>query len=141
MRLTRFTDYAMRSLFYMACKPDQLVTVGQIAKTYNISQNHLVKVVQDLVKHGYVTSVKGRGGGMRLAKSPDELNLGQIVRNFEPDMKLIDCVGCQIHGDCTLPGPLHKAIGAFVRVLDEYTLADIVRGSPGMPALFDKAIL
>lgn len=140
MRLTRFTDYAMRVLFFMACKPQDLVTVGQIAKTYKISQNHLVKVVQDLVRHGYVTSVKGRGGGMRLAKAPSELNLGQIVRKFEPDMQLIDCVGCHIHGECSLPGPLHKAVAAFIKVLDEYTLEDIVRTSPKMPILFESVL-
>lgn len=139
MRLTRFTDYAMRVLFFMACKPNELVTVGQIAKTYDISQNHLVKVVQDLVRHGYVVSTKGRGGGMRLAIPPNQLNLGQIVRKFEPDMQLIDCIGCHIHSACTLPGPLHKAVSAFIRVLDEYTLDDIVRTSPNMPALFEFA--
>jgi Rrf2 family transcriptional regulator, nitric oxide-sensitive transcriptional repressor len=137
MRLTRFTDYAMRVLFYLATKNDKLVTVGEIAKIYEISQHHLVKVVQDLVKYGYVESVKGRGGGMRLAIAPSEINLGAIVRRFEPEMKLIDCVGCHIAGACSLPGPLHKAVIAFINVLSEYSLQDIVSSSPQMASLLE----
>lgn len=135
MRLTRFTDYAMRVLFYLASHSNQLVTVGEIAKKYQISQHHLVKVVQDLVKYGYVESTKGRGGGMRLAMDAAKINLGVVVRKFEPDMNLIDCVGCHIAPACSLPGPLHKAVAAFLGVLNEYSLADIINSSPQMAEL------
>lgn len=125
----------MRVLLYLATKPKELATVSKIAQTYEISRHHLVKVVQNLVRFGYVESVKGRGGGMRLALGADKIVLGQVVRKMEPDMHLIDCVGCQIATACRLPGPLHKAISAFVRVLDEYSLQDLIQSSDGIEDL------
>jgi len=132
MKLTKYTDYAMRVLFFLATKPSGFATVHEVANAYKISRNHLVKVVQNLVKFGYVESTKGRGGGMRLARPAAQIVLGQLIRKMEPEMHLIDCVGCQIASACKLPGPLHRAITAFVHVLDEYNLQDIVASSNGI---------
>jgi Rrf2 family nitric oxide-sensitive transcriptional repressor len=109
--------------------------VSEVAETYKISRNHLVKVVQNLVKFGYVESTKGRGGGMKLAQDSSKIVLGQVVRKMEPDMHLIDCIGCEVARVCKLPGPLHKAISAFIHVLDEYSLSDIVNSSEGITDL------
>lgn len=122
----------MRVLFFLATKPDDYGTVSEVADAYKISRNHLVKVVQDLVKFGYVESIRGRGGGMKLAQNPDKIVLGQVVRKMEPDMHLIDCVGCEVANVCKLPGPLHKAVSAFIHVLDEYSLSDIIQSSNGI---------
>lgn len=137
MRLSRYTDYAMRILFYLASKPDQLATVAQIAKTYDISKHHLVKIVQDLVKFGYVQSTKGRGGGMKLAMRAEDIKLGQIIRKTEADLQLVDCIGCHIASACALPGPLHKAVAAFIHILDGYSLHDIVTASPDIAGLLN----
>jgi Rrf2 family nitric oxide-sensitive transcriptional repressor len=136
MRLTRYTDYAIRVLLFLASRKE-LTTVGEIADFYQISQNHLVKIVQDLVKYKYIESFKGRNGGMRLLKTPDKINLGEFVKRFEPDMRLIDCIGCKIAGSCSLPAPLHKALAAFVQVLDQYNLQDIIDSSENLPFIFE----
>lgn len=135
MRLTRYTDYALRVLLFLAPR-SELTTVGEIANFYKISQNHLVKIVQDLVKYEYIESFKGRGGGMRLLKSPDKINLGEFVKRFEPDMRLIDCIGCKIAGSCALPLPLNRAVAAFLQVLDQYSLQDIVDSSENLSIIF-----
>lgn len=132
MRLTLFTDYAIRVLLYLAAEPERLVTVGEIAKKYDVSQHHLVKVVQDLVKNGYVKSTKGRGGGMRLAAAPHEINVGKIVKQFEPEMQMIDCDNCPLCGNCSLPRPMNEAVIAFLGVLNKYSLKDIIETSPNL---------
>ncbi|MCB2050269.1 MAG: Rrf2 family transcriptional regulator [Novosphingobium sp.] len=132
MRLTRYTDYAFRVLFHAAVNNDRAVPVSEIARTFDISQNHLVKVVHDLVKSGYLVSTRGRSGGVSLARPADQIRLGEVVRHTEPDMHLIDCVGCLILPACRLPRPMEEAINAFVATLDRYTLADIVRQSDGL---------
>ncbi len=135
MRLTRYTDFAMRVLFHLGVNDGKIVPISAIAQAYGISQNHLVKVVHDLVKTGYLESVRGRSGGVRLARPAAAINLGAVIRHTEPDMRLIDCVGCAIASACTLPKPLFEATAAFVAVLDRYTLADILRDSPGLKSL------
>lgn len=132
MRLTLFTDYAIRVLLFLANEPERLVTVGEIAKKYDVSQHHLVKVVQDLVKNGYVKSTKGRGGGMRLAVQPQEINIGEIVKKFEPEMQMIDCTDCPLCGNCSLPKLMAEAVIAFLGVLNKYSLKDIMETSPQM---------
>ena len=139
MRLTTYTDYAMRTLFFLATNPNRKVTVGEIAKFYDISQNHLVKVVQDLVKGQYIISSKGRGGGMVLAMPASEINLGEVIKLTEPEMKLIDCVGCTIVKTCKLPSPLKKAVAAFVEVLNQYSLQDIIKTGPELDSLMNVA--
>lgn len=132
MHLTRHTDYALRVLLHLAVNPGRPVPISAIASAYGISQNHLVKVVHGLVQSGLLVSTRGRSGGVALAKPPEQIRLGQVVADTEPDMQLVDCAGCAIAGVCALPQPLQDATRAFISVLDGYTLADIVGTSPGL---------
>lgn len=137
MRLTRYTDYAMRVLLYLASQPDdRLSSIGEIARGYAISQNHLMKVVNDLVRAGYIESVRGRFGGIRLARHADTINVGQVVRHTEDDFDLVDCDGCVIAPACGLTGVLHEATLAFLAVLDSYSLADVQAGRNDLLRLF-----
>ncbi|HEU5482492.1 MAG TPA: Rrf2 family transcriptional regulator [Sphingomicrobium sp.] len=126
MRLKSYTDYALRVLMHLAARPDRLATIGEIARTYRISHNHLMKVVHDLRKEGYLDSVRGRSGGVRLARPADEIRIGDVVRHTEGGFDLVDCASCVIARACSLTGALHRALAAFMAVLDDYTLADLV---------------
>jgi Rrf2 family transcriptional regulator, nitric oxide-sensitive transcriptional repressor len=126
MKLTRYTDYAMRVLMHLAARPDRLASIGEMARTYRISQNHLMKVVHDLRKVGYLDSVRGRSGGVRLARRPEDIRVGDVVRHTEGGFDLVDCGSCVIARACSLTGALHEALAAFMAVLDGYTLADLV---------------
>ena len=142
MRLTVHTDYALRVLMYLALKEDRLATIGEIAKSYGISKNHLMKVVYELGVAGYVETVRGRGGGLRLAKPVKSIGLGGVVRYTEPDMAIVSCfepvnAPCTIHPGCVLKRALKKAADAFVEVLDSYTLDDLVRPRGKLAALLD----
>lgn len=139
MRLTRYTDYAMRVLFYLGVNRDRPVPVSEIARSYAISQNHLVKVVHDLVRGGFLTSTRGRSGGVALALPAEDIALGAVVRHTEPDLKLVDCQDCLIAPNCTLPGPLHEATQAFLATLDRYSLADVVASSRGLEGVLGRA--
>jgi Rrf2 family nitric oxide-sensitive transcriptional repressor len=132
VRLTSYTDYALRLLMYLALKDDGLSTIAEIATTYRISKNHLMKVAYELGVAGYVETVRGRRGGLRLAKPADEIGLGEIVRLTEPDMALVPCfnagdASCVIVKSCMLKGVFDKARTAFIDVIDDYTLSDLVR--------------
>ena len=140
MRLTSYTDYALRLLMYLALKDDGLATIAEVAKTYGISKNHLMKVAYELGVAGYVETVRGRGGGLRLAKPADEIGLGDIVRLTEPDMALVPCfkpddASCVIVKCCALKGVLSKAQSAFIGVIDAHTLSDLVRPRRRMQGL------
>src|SRR5512139_891028 len=126
MHLTRYTDYAMRVLVHLGVESDRLVSIAEIARAYGISQNHLMKVVHDLGKAGYLTSVRGRGGGIRLALPPEDINIGAIVRHTEEGFTLVDCDHCIIGPACGLTGIVNEALAAFLGVLDRYTLADLL---------------
>lgn len=136
MRFTRYTDYAMRVLLYLGGRPDELHSVPEIARAYGISQNHLMKVVHDLGRAGYVTSVRGRFGGIRLARPAAEINVGAVVRQTEEGFDLVDCGGCVIARACGFTGVLHEALAAFMAVLDRYTLADLVTSKADLARLF-----
>ncbi len=125
MKLTRYTDYALRVLIHLAARPDRLASIGEMARVYDISHNHLMKVVHDLRKGGYLDSVRGRAGGVRLARPPAEINVGDVVRHSEGGFTLVDCGSCLIAPACGLPSVLREALGAFMAVLDRYTLADL----------------
>jgi Rrf2 family nitric oxide-sensitive transcriptional repressor len=132
MRLTVYTDYALRVLMYLAVKEDGLATIDEIAKSYSISRNHLMKVVHQLGVAGYIETVRGRGGGLRLAKPAQAIGLGEVVRHTEPDMAIASCFNpvdapCAIRQCCVLRRALEKARDAFVDVLEGYTLGDLVR--------------
>lgn len=130
MRLTTFTDYTLRTLIFLALRPDRLSTIADIAGAYGISESHLMKVVHQLGQAGEVETVRGRTGGLRLARPPEQINLGAVVRRTEPDMDLVPCFGagggCVILPDCVLKQTLAQALGAFLAVLDRTTLADLV---------------
>jgi Rrf2 family transcriptional regulator, nitric oxide-sensitive transcriptional repressor len=126
MRLTRYSDYALRVLMHLAAKPDRLASIGEIARTYRISHNHLMKVVHDLRKTGYVGATRGRTGGIRLARPASEITVGEVIRHTEGGFDLVDCGSCVIAPACALTGALHEALAAFMAVLDGYTLADLV---------------
>lgn len=129
MRLTTFSDYAVRVLMYAAAAGDRLITIEETAKIYKISRAHLMKVVNILTRTGYLKGVRGRSGGFTLARSPEAINLGALVRATEPDFALVECFAtgnrCMITARCQLPGVLNEALNAFIGVFDRYTLADI----------------
>jgi Rrf2 family nitric oxide-sensitive transcriptional repressor len=131
MRLTRYTDYSLRVLIYLGLQPDRLSSIHEIADAYDISESHLMKVVQALGHLGYVTTFRGRGGGIELAKPPEQKRIGEVVRCTEDDLALVECFvessGCRIEGPCRLRHVLREAIEAFLSVLDRYTLADLLQ--------------
>jgi Rrf2 family nitric oxide-sensitive transcriptional repressor len=131
MRLTRYSDYSLRVLIYLALKPDRLSSIREIAESYDISETHLMKVVQGLGHLGYVTTLRGRGGGLKLARAADDIRVGDVVRQTEEDMALVDCFiegsACAITAPCRLRHVLRQALEAFLAVLDQYTLADLLR--------------
>ena len=135
MRLTRYTDYAMRVLLYLGARPDRLCSIAEIASAYQISQNHLMKVVNDLGRAGYVASVRGRAGGVRLARDPSGINIGAVVRHTEEGFDLVDCGDCVIAPACGLTGALREALAAFLAVLDGYTLAALLAKRSDMARL------
>ena len=126
MRLTRYTDYAMRVLLYLGSRPDRLCSISEIATAYGISQNHLMKVVSDLVSAGYLESVRGRSGGIRLALPAKDINVGELIRYTEDDFDLVECGKCIIAPACGLTSVLDEALVAFLAVLGRYTLADVL---------------
>lgn len=126
MRLKSYTDYALRVLMYLAARPDRLASIGEIARTYRISHNHLMKVVHDLRKEGFLDAVRGRSGGIRLARPANEISVGEVVRHTEGTFDLVDCESCVIAKACSLTGALHEARSAFMAVLDGYSLRDLV---------------
>ncbi|GAB2784967.1 nitric oxide-sensing transcriptional repressor NsrR [Halomonas shantousis] len=130
MHITRYTDYALRVLIYLNAQGRELSTIQSVADSYEISKNHLMKVVHQLTLGGYVESVRGKNGGIRLARPAEEINIGALVRETEPDMLLVECFRaqneCVITPVCALKPMLAEALRAFLEVLDRYTLADIV---------------
>ena len=131
MRLTVFSDYTLRVLMYLALDRTRLATIPEIAAAYGISENHLMKVVHQLACAGIVETVRGKGGGIRLARAPDQIRLGQIVRATEGDAPIVECLSgdpnaCRITSACRLKGILAKAFETLYDSLDEHTLADLV---------------
>ena len=135
MRLTRYTDYAMRVLLYLAARPQQQCSISEITRAYGVSQSHLMKVVNDLVNAGYLISARGRFGGIRLARDPREISVGAVVRHTEDGFELVDCVDCVIAPACGLTGALDEALAAFLAVLDGYSLHDLMARRHQMAAL------
>lgn len=132
MKLTRFSDYAMRVMLDLGRRPGELVSIAALAKTHGISQNHLMKVVSDLVNAGYLESVRGRSGGIRLARAPETINIGELLRHTEDDLNLVSCGDCILVRGCGFNGALGQAMGAFMAVLDGYSLADLLTGWRGI---------
>lgn len=131
MKLTKFTDYSLRLLLYLAVHRDRPVSIGEISRAYRVSHHLVVKTVQGLVADGLVTSVRGRQGGLQLAKDPAAINVGLLVRRTEPTWDLVECFSpgtnrCPISPACGLKGALAEAQRAFLGVLDGHTLADFL---------------
>jgi Rrf2 family nitric oxide-sensitive transcriptional repressor len=131
MRLTTFSDYTLRTLMYLTLRPDRLCTIDEIAVAYDISTHHLTKVVHQAAVAGEVATVRGQGGGLRLARQPEAINVGAILRRTERDLAITPCFGaaaaCAIQPACILQRALGEALEAFLSVLDRLTLADLVR--------------
>jgi Rrf2 family nitric oxide-sensitive transcriptional repressor len=137
MRLTTFSDYTLRVLMYLALDPGKLATIPAIAAAYAISENHLMKVVQQLARQGIVESTRGKGGGIRLARPPEKIRLGEVVRSSEGSAPIVECLGdtpgaCCIVPVCRLKGILVGAFDALYDALNEYTLADLVARRQGL---------
>jgi Rrf2 family nitric oxide-sensitive transcriptional repressor len=131
MRLTKISDYSLRVLLYLAVHPDRPVSIGEMSRAYRVSSHVVVKVVGLLAEDGTVTTVRGRRGGLRLNKSPDAINVGALVRRTENTWDVVECFNretntCPISPVCGLKSALTRAQGAFIGVLDEYTLADFL---------------
>ncbi|MDS4014011.1 MAG: Rrf2 family transcriptional regulator, partial [Candidatus Accumulibacter sp.] len=131
MYITQHTDFALRALIYLGSNTDRLVTIQEISDRFAVSRNHLMKVVNALIRAGFVEGLRGKGGGLRLARPPRQIVVGEVVRQMEPCMDLVECFaaeGCQCILDpgCKLKVGLSRALAAFLKVLDEMTLADLV---------------
>lgn len=132
MRLTAFTDYSLRVLIYLAAQPDRRATIAEIATAFDVNENHLTKVVHHLGKAGWISTIRGKGGGLTLARSAEEICVGEVVRDAEGQVMPAECFApeksdCAILRSCQLKGVLAEAVEAFYAVLDRYTLADITR--------------
>jgi Rrf2 family nitric oxide-sensitive transcriptional repressor len=144
VRLTVYTDYSLRMLMYLAAKDGSRATIADVAAAYGISKAHLTKVAHQLGVAGYVGTVRGKGGGLRLARPAKEIRLGDVVRQTEPDMALVPCFGpmhgsCPIVPACGLRGALDEARQAFLAVLDRYSLEDLVRRRAELASLLEAA--
>lgn len=130
MRLTNFSDYALRVLMFAGTKESGRITIDETSRFYGISRAHLMKVVNALTRAGYLTAVRGRSGGLVLGREPADIRLGDVIRATEPDFALVECFTpqnrCVISSRCRLRGVLHEALDAFVATLDRYTLADLI---------------
>jgi len=132
VKLTSFTDFSLRVLIYLAAEPQRRATIAEIANAYGINENHLTKVVHFLGRHGWLATVRGKGGGLGLARSPEDIVIGTVVRQTEGEDVPAECFAqdtdnCCISRVCRLKGVLREATEAFHAVLDRYTLADLTR--------------
>lgn len=129
MRLTMLSDYALRVLMFAAAHRDRLVTIEETSRIYRVSRSHMMKVVNILSKAGYLTSIRGRSGGYRLARKPEDINVGDVLRVTEPDFAFAECFlsgnHCILTARCRLPVALNEALAAFIGALERYTLADL----------------
>ncbi len=130
MRLTTMTDYALRLLIYLGSHPERLCTTAEVASAYEISEAHMTKITHQLGLGGWIHTVRGKGGGMRLAHAPADINLGALVRAVEPDFHLVECLGedsdCRLTQRCRLTKIFTGALAAFLSELDRHTLADLL---------------
>ena len=137
MRLTKFTDNALRGLIYLALNKDRIVTITEIAEKCAIPRNHLVKVIHALANRGFIETTRGRGGGARLMEPAKEIYVGDVVRTMEGQLDVINCYEprCPIATTCRLRKALGEASDAFLRVLDSYTIADLIKENSSLKAL------
>lgn len=137
MQLTYYTDYSLRVLMYLAIQPRRRINIGEIAERYDISRNHLVKVVHNLARGGFIRSHRGKGGGIELSRGPADINLGVVVRYTEGPLHAVECFDaernqCVITNVCGLALVLKEACDNFLATLDRYTLADLIKQRAGL---------
>ncbi len=142
MRLTMFTDYSLRALIYLSMNQDRVCTAKEIAGKYDISLNHMVKIVHKLGQAGYISSMKGKGGGIRLNMPPEKINLWQVIKILEPDFNIVECFdskynSCNIVSACGLKIIFEESMRAFCGTLAKYSLADAI----AKPLLFKELFL
>lgn len=130
MRLTDYTDYSLRVLMYCAIQPERSVTIAELAQSHGVSKNHLMKVVNDLARQGFLQTTRGRGGGLRLLKPANEIRIGDVVRLTETDFRMVECFdasfnACTLTGNCQLRQVFKTALASYLAELDKVTLADI----------------
>ena len=130
MQLKRYTDYSLRVLIYLGVHPDQVVSINEIAQAYDISRNHLLKVVNGLLEQGLIQTFRGKSGGLQLARPPHKINIGDVVKYMEGHTVLVDCHEpyCPIQPVCNLKHALHEAHQEFFKTLNHYTLAGLIKG-------------
>ncbi len=143
MRLNVQSDYALRLLMHLAVRDGELVTIAEVADRFGVSKNHLMKIASLLAREGYIEAARGRSGGLRLAKSPGEIPVGEVVRHTEADFAIVECFqegksACLITPCCKLQRVLREAVEAFLVVLDSYTLDDLVRRNPKLRLLLGE---
>ena len=131
MHLTRYTDYSLRVLIYLGTRQDKLATISEIAAYHDISRNHLMKVVHQLGAHGYIDTLRGKGGGIKLARKPEHIVVGDVVRSMEENMDIVACFqpgfsDCILAPSCRLKSAMGEALHSFLATLDLYTLADLL---------------
>lgn len=132
MRLTDYSEYALRVLIYLGIQDNRLATIGEISKQYDISRNHLVKLVHDLGRNGFIKTFRGKNGGLSLGRDPALISVGEVVRAMEKDMAIAECFRpgdstCRIVKSCALAGVIGRALDAFLGILDQCTIADLIK--------------
>jgi len=142
MQFTHFTDYSLRTLIYLGALQSRLVTISEVADNYGISQSHLTKVVHQLANRGYIQTMRGKGGGMRLARLPQLINIGDVVRDMEENINLVECFNaknqsCPLLPACTLKSVLAEARKNFFDTLDRYTLADLLTNQSSLRKMLE----
>lgn len=145
MQLTLFSDYSLRILLYLTAHHGRRVALPEISAAYGVSHHHLVKIVQRLIDHGWVESVRGRGGGLSLARPPTEINIATVVRQTEPHMNLVECFDaqtntCPIDPACGLKGVLLRAREAFLNELEGHSLAEFAPRAPALIKLWNRQL-
>lgn len=140
MQLTRYTDYSLRVLIYLSLHKDKIVTIDEINDFYQISRNHLMKVVHDLSIKGFINTTRGKHGGMKLAHDPEQISIGDVVRRMEPHFNIVECQTddngpCRVAPICSLKSVLDDALEQFLSHLDKYTLADATLPNASMDSL------
>lgn len=131
MQLTQFTDNSLRVLMYLGFRNEDQVTISEISSAYDISRSYLMKVVSHLAAKGFVHTSRGKGGGIRLSRHPSLINLGEVIRECEPDFHVVECLGpvqssCPLLPKCVLRSILREAIHGFLSILDKYSIEDLV---------------
>ena len=140
MRMTLHTDYALRMLMMLGVRDGEPVTVQQVAESYGLSRNHLLKVALKLRNLGVITATRGRSGGIALARRPEDINIGAIIRATEDDFAMVECMktdggACLLSPACRLKGVVHEALQAYLAVFDKYSLADLIQNKDALGLL------